>query len=163
MISSFIPAAPLQVVEGIQALNAEDGEDYPALREAVGLQDKLYRRIPTLVDQLPKKYNWLTGKEIRNPDAFSTGFPIVPDKTTEAVGSELVALKYPFPGVHNGDLRVSNSLVTNTLITSVHGYNYNQRNDADASVEPTECVAHSTVLMVHRFTMAKFKHERLKQ
>ena len=98
MISSFIPAAPLQVVEGIQALNAEDGEDYPALREAVGLQDKLYRRIPTLVDQLPKKYNWLTGKEIRNPDAFSTGFPIVPDKTTEAVGSELVALKYPFQG-----------------------------------------------------------------
>lgn len=97
MIASFIPAAPLQVVEGVQALNAEDG-DYPALREAVGLQDKLFRRIPNLVEELPKKYNWLTGQEIRNPDAFSTGFPIVPDKTTEFVGSTLVALKYPFQG-----------------------------------------------------------------
>lgn len=98
MIASFIPAAPLQVVEGIQAMNAQDGQDYPELREAIGLQDKLARRIPMMVDSLPAKYNWLTGQSIRNPDAFSTGFPIVPDKTTEFVGSELVNLKYPFQG-----------------------------------------------------------------
>lgn len=96
-VASFIPSAPLQVVEGIQALSDDEG-NYPELREAVGLADKMMRRIPFMVDELPKKYNWLTGEAIRNPDAFSTGFPIVPDKTTEFVGSELVNLKYPFQG-----------------------------------------------------------------
>lgn len=98
MIASFIPIAPLQVVEGIEAMNAQDGQDYPELREAVGLMDKLSRRVPFLVDSLPPKYNWLTGEAIRNPDAFSTGFPVVPDRTTEFVGSELINLRYPFQG-----------------------------------------------------------------
>ena len=95
-ISSFIPAAPLQVVEGLQSL--DDDTPYPELSEAIGLQDKMMRRIPFLVDKLPKKYNWLTGQAVVNPDPFSTGFPVVPDKTTEFVGSNLVALNYPFKG-----------------------------------------------------------------
>jgi len=95
ILTSFLPAAPLQVVEGIQAMG---DDNYPELREAVGLADKFQRRIPMMVDNLPKKYNWLTGESIRNPDAFSTGFPIVPDKTTEFVGAELMALNYPFKG-----------------------------------------------------------------
>lgn len=94
--SSFIPAAPLQVVEGLQSLN--DDSPYPELSEAIGLQDKMMRRIPFMVDKLPKKYNWLTGEVVVNPDPFSTGFPVVPDKTTEFVGSNLVALNYPFKG-----------------------------------------------------------------
>lgn len=95
LATSFVPAAPLQVVEGVQAVA---GDNYPELREAVGLGDKFQRRIPMMVDNLPKKFNWLTGEAIRNPDAFSTGFPIVPDKTTEFVGAELMALNYPFKG-----------------------------------------------------------------
>ena len=95
-VSSFVPALPLQIAEGLQSLNSDS--PYPELTEAISLQDKLMRRIPFLVDRLPKKYNWLTGEVIRNPDAFSTGFPVVPDKTNEFVGSNLVALNYPFKG-----------------------------------------------------------------
>lgn len=100
MIASFVPAAPLQVVEGVQRLTAdpEENQPYPELSEAVGLVDKIYRRLPFMIEKLPKRHNWLTGEAIVNPDPFSTGFPVVPDKSTEFVGAELVALKYPFKG-----------------------------------------------------------------
>ena len=94
MGASFIPIAPLQVTEGFSRLSGE----YPELSEAVGFIDKIQRRLPSYIDNLPPKYNWLTGEIIKNPDAFSTGFPMVPDKTTELVGSELVRLNYPFKG-----------------------------------------------------------------
>jgi len=94
-IASFIPAAPLQVAEGLEAMTGT----YPELREAIGLSDKIARRLPVQNKELSKKYNWLTGEVITNPDPYSTGFPVVPDKTTERVGSELVALRYPFKGV----------------------------------------------------------------
>lgn len=94
MGASFIPIAPLQVTEGFSRLSGE----YPELSEAVGFIDKLQRRLPSYIDNLPPKYNWLTGEIIKNPDAFSTGFPVVPDKTTELVGSELVRLNYGFRG-----------------------------------------------------------------
>ena len=99
IVSSFIPAAPLQIVEGVQRVTNEEG-NYPELREAVGLVDKIRRRIPMLNEQLPPKYNWLTGEAITNPDPFSTGFPVVPanSKVTE-VGTELMRLNYPFRGV----------------------------------------------------------------
>jgi len=94
MGASFVPIAPLQVTEGFSRLSGE----YPELSEAVGFIDKIQRRLPSYIDNLPPKYNWLTGEIIKNPDAFSTGFPMVPDKTTELVGSELVRLNYPFKG-----------------------------------------------------------------
>lgn len=99
--ASFIPAAPLQIVEGVQAFNAENGDgNFPELREAVGLTDKIRRRIPSLNEALPKKYNWLTGETIINPDPYSTGFPVVPSNAAAGrVGQELTRLRYPFRGV----------------------------------------------------------------
>lgn len=99
--ASFIPAAPLQIVEGVQAFNAENGDgNFPELREAVGLTDKIRRRIPSLNEALPKKYNWLTGETIINPDPYSTGFPVVPTNSAAGrVGQEMTRLRYPFRGV----------------------------------------------------------------
>ena len=99
--ASFVPAAPLQIVEGVQAFNAENGDgNFPELREAVGLADKIRRRIPSLNETLPKKYNWLTGETIINPDPYSTGFPVVPANAAAGrVGQELTRLRYPFRGV----------------------------------------------------------------
>ena len=100
MGASFVPIAPLQVTEGATraSIALGLGGEYPELSEAVGFIDKIQRRLPFYIDNLPPKYNWLTGEIIKNPDAFSSGFPMVPDKTTELVGSELVRLNYPFKG-----------------------------------------------------------------
>lgn len=100
MGASFVPIAPLQVTEGATraSIALGLGGEYPELSEAVGFIDKIQRRLPSYIDNLPPKYNWLTGEIIKNPDALSSGFPMVPDKTTELVGSELVRLNYPFKG-----------------------------------------------------------------
>lgn len=95
--TSFVPAIGQQTQDILSYYTGGENE-YPELREAVGLVDKFIRKVPFYNEQLPKKYNFLTGEAIVNPDPLSTGIPVVPDKTVEKVGAELVELGYGFSG-----------------------------------------------------------------
>jgi len=92
-VSSFVPTAPEQIYEGMQYLMAGQPEE---MKEAVGLIDKIRRRWVTSNDELPTKYNWLTGKPMINYGGFS-GIP-VRDVTEDKVLEELVNLKVGFRG-----------------------------------------------------------------
>lgn len=118
MATSFIPAFPQQVAEiftkGGKAIlmsnqfvnSAKEGEQYqyPELKEAIGYSDKAIRRLPFVNDELPTKWNWLTGDPVQNYDSMSFGIPIRSKKSDkfaaqEEVLNELVSLNYGFAGV----------------------------------------------------------------
>jgi len=92
-VTSFVPAAPEQIYEGVQYMMDGQPEE---MKEAVGLVDKIRRRWVTSNDELPTKYNWLTGKPMINYGGFS-GLPVV-DATEDKVLEELVSLKVGFRG-----------------------------------------------------------------
>ena len=89
-VASFIPAALTQTTDVAQ------GHD--ALVEAIGLADKLKKKIPILKDSLPKKYNWVTGKPIESPVIANTlGFQSQEVHNT-SVMKELREIGYGFSG-----------------------------------------------------------------
>ena len=89
-VASFIPAALTQTTDVAQ------GQD--ALVEAIGLADKLKKRIPILKDSLPKKYNWVTGKPIESPVIANTlGFQSQEVHNTRVM-RELREIGYGFSG-----------------------------------------------------------------
>ena len=103
LVASFIPAAPQQLTEMFFSSSYNeygfDETEYAPLREAIGLTDKIRRRLPRINENLPVKYNWLTGKPLLNYDPMSTGFPIKPDDFSDEVSTELLDLNYGFQGV----------------------------------------------------------------
>lgn len=92
-VSSFVPTGPQQIAEGIKYMMDGQPEE---MKEAVGLVDKIRRRWVTSNDEMPTKYNWLTGKPMLNYGSFS-GIPVVDDQEN-AVLDELVNLKVGFRG-----------------------------------------------------------------
>ena len=102
-VASFIPAAPQQLTEMMFSSSYNEygfsESDYAPLREAIGLSDKVRRRLPKLNEELPAKYNWLTGEPLLNYDPMSTGFPIKPDNFSDEIATELLDLNYGFQGV----------------------------------------------------------------
>ena len=99
-VASFIPAAPQQLTEMFFSSSYNEygfsESDYAPLREAIGLSDKVRRRLPKLNEELPAKYNWLTGEPLLNYDPMSTGFPIKPDNFSDEIATELSDLNYGF-------------------------------------------------------------------
>lgn len=94
-ISSFVPPAIQQTTDLLT------GQE--ALREAIGLADKLKKRGLFMTtgegaDTLPKQYNWLTGKPIKNHVGPNTlGFQ-AQDVSETPVMKELKAIGFGFTG-----------------------------------------------------------------
>lgn len=89
-LASFIPSALTQTTDVLQ------GQE--ALTEAIGLSDKLKKKIPVLKDSLPKKYNWVTGQTIDYPVIANTlGFQKSEVPNTNVM-EELRAIGYGFTG-----------------------------------------------------------------
>ena len=94
-ISSFVPPAIQQTTDLLT------GQD--ALREAIGLADKLKKRGLFMAfgegaDTLPKQYNWLTGQPIKNHVGPNTlGFQ-AQNVTETPVMKELKAIGFGFTG-----------------------------------------------------------------
>lgn len=88
--ASFIPAALTQTTDLVQGNEA--------LVEAIGLADKLKKKIPIIKDSLPKKYNWVTGQTIDYPVISNTlGFQSQTVHDTPVM-RELRAIGYGFSG-----------------------------------------------------------------
>jgi len=90
---SFVPPAPLQIAEFWSEM--VDGQP-PEVKEAVSLIEKMQRRWITENENLPTKFNWITGKPVINYGSF-TGIPVVEDED-DPVLEELVNLKVGFRG-----------------------------------------------------------------
>ena len=94
-IASFVPPAIQQTTDLLT------GQE--ALREAIGLADKLKKRGLFMTtgegaDTLPKQYNWLTGKPIKNHVGPNTlGFQ-AQDVSETPVMKELKAIGFGFTG-----------------------------------------------------------------
>jgi hypothetical protein len=71
--------------------------DTKYIKEALGLIDKLKRKSPWHQDDLPDRYNWLTGKKEEVPQGLEYGIPMKPT-SDDWVLRELVNLNHGFSG-----------------------------------------------------------------
>jgi hypothetical protein len=71
--------------------------DTKYIKEALGLIDKLKRKSPWHQDDLPDRFNWLTGKKEEVPQGLEYGIPMKPT-SDDWVLKELVNLNHGFSG-----------------------------------------------------------------